>query len=229
MVAPRSIRLVVSVLLTMTALASTTASAGAVTIGSTAPPGAFAPSDCDAGGGVRGLWMQRSVGTPGIPSYAAPFAGRITSWSSDQYGPFESGKPLTLVVVRPDGYGYKVAAVDHQVLPDPLPTIDDPVATFQPPSPIPVAKGDVIALFSNSNSVGCYFSGTETATDVVSYSPFDSQPGVGAAVPLLGNAIYYRVDVSATLDASPKPKPKRCKKKGHKRSATAAKKCKRKK
>ncbi len=52
---------------------------------------------------------------------------------------------------------------------------------------------------------------------------------MGAAVPLFGHSTFYRVDVSATLDAAPKPKPKRCKKKGHKRSATAAKKCKRKK
>ena len=183
------------------ALVAPNAAAETVTIGSTAQgPGGDA-TFCDAGGGVKGIWVQDSVGTEGIPSYVVPSSGEITSWSTDQTGPNKPGASLALVVLSQGMSGDTLAAIDPEVLPNPLPPGGQPT-TFRPPSPIPVQAGEVIGLFGITKESSCYFDGTESETDVVSYSPFESQPAVGSAVPLLGQAKYYRVDVSAELSSS---------------------------
>jgi hypothetical protein len=123
------------------------------------------------------------------------------SWSSDQFGPNQPGAALALVVLQQGNYGDTLAAIDPEHLPNPLPP-DGTLSTFKPPSPIPVTAGEVIGLYGVTKESSCYFPGTQSETDIVSYSHFESQPAIGASVPLEGHALYYRVDVSAELSTS---------------------------
>jgi hypothetical protein len=109
---------------------------------------------CDAGV----AWIQRSV-DPATASYTTPFAGVITSWSTNANS---NPGSLTLLAFTPTG------VVDGYTLSTKSPTVavtPNTVNTFA--TRIPVGAGKVLGLHNTGEDMGCGFTGHPTGSVIV--------------------------------------------------------------
>jgi hypothetical protein len=166
---------------------------------------------------------------PSTP-YSVPGPGTITQWQTN-VSISTPGEPVTLVVLKPNGSSFTVAAADPRALPAAAP---GSIATFPLVTPIAVTGGETFGLYSNSNAVVCFFDGgaTPAADTLASLAELatpapnqtlnrqntDSPPG-------------FTMNLAANFVPTPTPAKKKCKKHKKKHSADSAKKkkCKKKK
>lgn len=165
------------------------------TLGTVTPPTGSTTHACVL---AQVTWSQTGVSAGG-PSYDAPSAGGITSWSTDTVGD-TAGSQVDLVVLRPKDSN-RVIAVDTETLPTPLPTGN--VATFELATPISVAAGDRIGISSLSNPFNtCAFGDSAfTAADtagVYGATPTLSDPAAGQTLTSISSVPTARVNVAAT-------------------------------
>lgn len=141
--------------LALSALVSLALAGGAradVTIGSIVVDPAAVPFPCD-----RAQIVAQATSDPATPYTVPVGGGRILSWQTSTLDSTE-GADVTLVVLAPSGLGaYRVVAVDSQTLPDPLPA--DDVASFTLPTPIAVAGGETLGLYTDASDANCYHVG----------------------------------------------------------------------
>ena len=166
--------------------------AGAATLGITAPPSGASTSEC--GGEVIGQYTA----DPSTPYFVPAGGGDITQWQTYTAGD-TAGSSLTFAVVSPgSGGAYTVVGADTVTLPNPLPT--DNIASFTLSSPIQVATGDTLALYSTSDV--CYFDGGSTPSGDALFAATGatSPPSTGESLTLLGASPgAFTLDVAATL------------------------------
>jgi uncharacterized repeat protein (TIGR01451 family) len=170
-------------------------SASALTLGTTT-----FPSGAKAGGCMSGFFVQTA--TDSSYQYEVPSGGgQISSWSAST-SEAAPGTPLTLLLLRHSGTGYKVVGFDSETLPNPLPVSG--IATFNISSPITVTGEEVLGLYSSAATVACYFSGgTIPAADTISAQLPAGPPSVGTVyTPTVANAPGFLINVSAELTQS---------------------------
>ena len=205
----------------LAALAPAAPAKADVTLGSAAASGS--PGGCG-----EDRVIAQATDNPSNP-YFVRAAGRITQWQVNTLGA-APGASVALVVLRPAGSpNYSVVGTDARSVPSPLPA--GGVATFPLASPITVAAGDTLGLFTDDSVVACWFQGgsipvASTLTALGS-----------AATPAFGQVLSpisvnsppaYTMNVAANF--APPAKKKKCKKKkGKKGAAAGKKKCKKKK
>jgi hypothetical protein len=182
--------------------------------------------------------VNQVTSDPGTP-YSVPESGTVTQWQTNVEGNTLSSS-LTLVVLRPVGFQFKVVGVDSRSISNSTPTAT--VSSFPLSTPIAVAAGDTLGLYSSS-SVVCYWHGGSTP-NATTLAALDTM-GTPAPNQTLSRAMGdspsgYTMNLAATFvptpTAAPTPTPaptkkKKCKKHKKKRSAESAKKkkCKKKK
>ena len=173
------------VLIALTAgvmIAAPTSAPAAVTIGET-----FVP---DIGcGGANGTWLQTTDPTAG-PSWKAPAAGVITSWSWQAAGVDET---LRLKVARPAGTDLftTIGRSDSGTV------TAGTLGTFQ--TRISVQPGDVIGLLHGSGGL-CADNQTQGGAGGVIHFFVPGNPGVGETNVYTPSAATFKLDVSAQLE-----------------------------
>jgi uncharacterized protein DUF11/PASTA domain-containing protein len=176
------------------ALALPAAAGAAVTLGTTTQPSDSTPGECGMGG-----MAAQFTSDPGTPYSVPEPGGTITQWQTNTAGD-TAGQPLELVVLGATGNGsYTVVAIDAEAVPKPLPA--DGIATFTPPTPLPVGTGDVVGLYQFGNGAqNCYWSGGSISADdgLGAFEP-SSPPAPGQSVSPLATLPNSVVDVSATV------------------------------
>jgi Domain of unknown function DUF11/PASTA domain len=153
-------RCIVWSLLATVATLTTSASAQALTLGSTTVPVGATGETCT--GSVLNI-LQTSVDASYL--YAVPAGGGIiTSWSFNTSGA-TAGTPYTLIVAQPSGSGYTVVGTDTEVVPASAPAVQ----TYSLAKPISVSAGDLIGVgVSASSDVVCYWrGGSLTSSDLL--------------------------------------------------------------
>ena len=125
------------------------AAAGAATLGVTAPPTGASTKTCGAS-----ELVGQQTDDPSTPYIIPTGGGTITQWQTYTVGD-TAGASITLVVLHhTGGSDLTVTAIDTETLPSPLPANN--VASFTPATPLTVAAGDSLALYSNTSDA-CYF------------------------------------------------------------------------
>ncbi len=170
-----------------------TGTADAATLGVTAPPAASSPSSC------TGELIGQYAADPSTPYFIPAGGGQITQWQTYTAGDV-AGSTMTLAVLKANGTGsYIVAALDTETLPNPLPASH--IASFTPSSPIPVAAGETLALYSTAADA-CWFSGGSTpAGDTLFAATASGSLSTGQAVTQNGSSsgAGFTLNVAATL------------------------------
>jgi hypothetical protein len=174
------------------ALALPATAAADITLGTTAQPAGSSSAGCGAGG----LAGQETSDPSTSDTVPAP-GGQITQWQTNTTADPAAGSALTLVVLRPNDGAYTVVAIDPEATPSPLPA--DGIATFTPPTPLPVQGGDVLGLYSFAGTPTCAWIGVSDANDRVDVFGATTAPGPGDSETPLGAVGGYLVDVAATL------------------------------
>lgn len=178
-------------------LALCVSSASALTLGTTTKPSGSNPVGCPGSGSV-----VIQTGTDGTSQYLVPSGGgRISSWSANVEGA-TPGSPLTFLLVRPSGSGYKVMALDSETVPNPLPASG--VATFDLTTPIIASEGEMLGVYSSVTTVACFFSGGSLpASDTVTATVPASAPAVGTLyTPTIPTAQSILLSIAAELTQS---------------------------
>lgn len=171
-------------------------SASAVTLGTTTIPSGSSPAACPGGGSVLVQTATDTTYQYSVP----PGGGKIGSWSINTVSA-AVGTPLTFLVLRQSGSGYKVIAFDGETLPNPLPVSG--VATFNLATPIAVTEGELLGVYGTAGTVACYFSGgTIPAADIISATIPAGAPSVGATYSPSTTAPSILVNVAAELTQS---------------------------
>ena len=168
---------------------ATATGAQALTMGSTSSTGL---SNCIAGDVLTNT-------ASATPSYTVPSSGGvIDQWSIDTTGA-TAGTPIDFVVVHQSAGGsgstLTVDGFDDETVPNPLPS--NHVATFTPASPIYAPPGDLIGLYSSTNTVGCYYNGATPADTVEAAS--GPSPSPGATYAFSASAANLRINLTADL------------------------------
>jgi hypothetical protein len=194
------------------------------TLGSISIPGDATGNRCQPG-----YVLAQAHSDPSTP-FTVPGPGTITQWQVNSINA-GAGAPVTFVVLRPATLSMSVVGVDARTLPDPLPPGDNAVS-YTPATPIPVAGGETLGLYTSDTSFYCQWHGVNTipaANDLVGLTaPVPPATGQNLAVFRTSDA-SYRMNLAATFTPPAKKKCRKHKKK-HKRFAEAAKKkCKKKK
>jgi hypothetical protein len=167
--------------------------ASALTLGATTPPTGGSALLCP-GGTV--YWQSA---TDLNYSYAAPFAGTITSWST--YAAMDTpGSTVAMVILRPTGSTYTVVATDTETIPDALPVSS--VATFDLSQPIAIGAGDVLGLSSQSVVYGCGLTPGSTA-EVTSAALAPTPPSAGTQYTAAQTLPTLLVNLSANFVQNP--------------------------
>jgi hypothetical protein len=139
---------------------TTSASAQALTLGSTTVPAGATGETCTA---TALNLLQTSVDASYL--YAVPpGGGTITSWSFNTTGA-TAGTPYTLIVAQPSGSGYTVVGTDTELVPASAPAVQ----TYTLAKPISAGAGDLIGVsVSAASDVVCYWrGGSLTSSDLV--------------------------------------------------------------
>jgi hypothetical protein len=171
-------------------------SASALKLGTTTIPSGGSAAGCSGSGS---LFLQAA--TDPSYQYSIPSGGgQIGSWSINTVSA-APGTPLTFLVLRPSGGGYKVAALDSETVPTPLPVSG--IATFNLSTPITVSEGELLGLYGSVGTVACYFSGgTIPAAEVIGATIPAAAPSVGFAYTPSVAAQAILVNVAAELAQS---------------------------
>lgn len=139
------------------ALFASAGTASAFTLGAPRPVPA-SPSACTT------LVVAEFTNDPSTPYYVPTGGGTISQWQTDTFRDSSgaAGATVTLAVLGPamTGGTYTVVGADSETLPNPLPASG--IASFTPSSPITVEAGDVLAIYSASPDVICYFDSGDT-------------------------------------------------------------------
>jgi len=143
-------------------------------------PGAVALgqlADLGSGCSAASTWLQSAV-DPVTASYTTPFAGVITSWSTNANATAGS---VALATFKPNAAPFKF---DLQHKSAKIPVAVSTVNTF--PSRITVGEGELLGLFVSTMDMNC-LSATEPAASVVTGGFFDPDAatllGVGSIQP----------------------------------------------
>jgi hypothetical protein len=174
-------------------LAVVASSASALTLGTTTIPSGATPSGCS------GFFFQNA--TDATYQYVVPpGGGLISSWSANTTGA-TPGTPLTFLLLRPNGGGYKVVALDSEAVPTPLPASG--IATFNLSPPIAANGGDLLGLYGSVGTVACYFQGgTISSAEKIGATLGASAPGLGTTYIPTADAPNILVNVAAELTQS---------------------------
>jgi hypothetical protein len=161
------------------------ARAGAVTLGQFAYISYF---ECPPGANPKGPTTMAQYGEAGAPSYTAPFAGVITSYSVRSTG----AGLVRLVIFGPSataGHRRVVALSAQNAV-----AANTSVNTFK--TRVPVAAGQTIGLNNSAGAMICW--GAGVAGDLVSRANVD--PAVSADFPGGNPESGKRVNISAVLE-----------------------------
>lgn len=174
-----------------------TASAGAVTLGTTSlPTGAQLSPSCTVSSDSPTVEELVQTGTDASYDYTVPAAGVITSWSFNTTGA-TAGTPYGLVVVRSSDAGYTVVGSDTEMVPPSAPVVQ----TYTLATPIEVQAGDLIgAVVSTSTTVGCSFGGEALIADTITVDEGTPTPGTLLSSPDDNTSPGYLVNMSVNLD-----------------------------
>lgn len=173
------------------AVALPATAAADVTLGTTAQPAGSSAGNCAAG-----YMIGQETSDPSTPDTVPAPGGQITEWQTNTTGD-TAGSGLTLVVLRPSQGAYTAVGIDPEILPTPLPT--DGIATFTPPTPLPVQGGDVLALYSFNGVGNCAWGGVSDAADRIGLFMPTAAPGPGDSETPLASTSGYFLDLAATL------------------------------
>jgi len=182
---------VLSAALLLAGAASASANA---TLGSTSIPSGSSATGCNT------AVIAEPTSDPSTP-YTIPSAGTITQWQVNTTGD-TAGAQISLVILRSAGAStYSVVGVDSETLPNPLPAGN--IASFTVATPIAVASGDILGLFSSA-AVACYYSaGSTPAADTLIGLTSASTPVAGQTLPVSGSSgASFELDLSATLNTT---------------------------
>jgi hypothetical protein len=175
-------------------LLAMTASASALTLGTTTFPVGAVGTACTSSGA---FYVQSA--TDSAYDYSVPSGGgQIDSWSTNTQEA-TAGAPLSLVVLRPNGAEYTVVGFDSETLPSPLPPSG--IATFNIASPIAVNGGDLLGLYGNTSAAACSFKGGSPAIpagEVIS-AGIAGPPSVGLIYKPTVSAGGFLVNVAVDL------------------------------
>ncbi len=174
-------------------LAATSASASALTLGTTTFPSGAKESACAPGA----FYVQSA--TDSAYQYAVPpGGGQITSWSTNTTGATTAGTPLTLLVLRSNGSGgYTVVGFDPEKLPTPLPVSG--IATFNIAAPITVTGGELLGLYGSGTTAQCLYAGAPIPSADVMSAAIAAPPSVGGTYTPTVSPPTALVNVSAEL------------------------------
>ena len=179
---------------TMLGLLVFTGTAGAAQLGITAPPSGSSSST-----GCSGVLIGQNTDSSTTPYLVPAGGGYITQWQTYSAGD-APGSTITLAVLRrASSTTYTVVGADTETIPNPLPSGN--VASFTLPSPLQVAAGDTVGLYSSSGVV-CYFYGGSTPTgDTLFAAPGGGLPTTGQTVTTSGSVspAGYAMNVAFTL------------------------------
>jgi hypothetical protein len=132
------------------------AGASTFTVGSaTAPASGTATADACTAAGLATQTANQS-GTV----FALPAGGQITQWQTNTSGASTNaaGEAANLAALAPlPGGAFRVDAVDHETLPNPLPPSG--VATFIPATPMMVPSGDVLGISGGADTTCAWIGG----------------------------------------------------------------------
>ena len=170
-----------------------TASADA-TLGSTTIPSGSTAAGC-------GPSVIAEPGSDPSTPYTIPSAGAITQWQVNTTGD-TAGATISLVILRSAGATtYSVVGVDTKTLPNPLPAGN--IATFATATPITVAAGDILGLYSTSGAACYYSGGTTPAANTLIALTSASTPTAGQTLSVGGpSGASFELDLSATLSTT---------------------------
>ena len=178
------------------ALAPAATATASITLGSTGQPANSNASACGTG-----RVIAQASSDPSTPVGVPTLGGMITQWQMSTIGS-SPGSPVTFVVLRPgSGGNYAVVATDTRTLPNPSPT--NGVATFDLASPIAVAGGETLGLYTNSASGPvCYWhDGSTPSADTLAALNAGNPPAGGQTLsPAMANSPPgYTMNLAATL------------------------------
>lgn len=127
----------------------------------------------------------------GYPSYAAPSAGILTSFS--HIAEASPDATLSLIVLRPIGVNYSVVAVS-----EPKTLVGGAMNTF--PARIPVLAGDIIGVQGDTWNLGA---ASPAATMASTFRATATPVSAGGTIlsGVIGDFNGYILDISATLEA----------------------------
>jgi hypothetical protein len=164
--------------------------AGAATLGITAPPSGAVAEPC-------GVLAGEATSDPSTSFTVPTGGGEITQWQTYTASD-TAGATLTFVVLRPtSGSHYAVVGLDAVTLPNPLPT--DNIASFTPSSPIQVQAGDILALYT-TDAICAYADGSTPADDSVFVASGVTPPTIGEGLGTSGTVgPSFIMNVAATL------------------------------
>jgi hypothetical protein len=185
----------VGVLVAVLATLVMSASADALTLGTTTMPVGSTPVSCPTGGSTPVDELQ--AGTDASYDYTVPAGGgAITSWSFNTAGA-TAGTPYGLIVLRPSVSGaYTVVGADYEVVPATLP----PIATFTLAAPMLVQSGDLIGVVSLPTTASdCGWQDSPlTAADLIAVADGSGQT-VGSLITTGGGEANTVLNVSVNL------------------------------
>lgn len=170
-----------------------TSTAGAAQLGVTSPPSGSATSVCGAG-----LLIGQYTDDPTTPYFIPAGGGAITQWQTYTAGD-TAGSSLTLTVLhRTSSTTYTVTGASTETLPNPLPSNN--IASFSLSTPLLVAAGDTLALYSSAG-YACYFDGGTTPSgDTLFASTGTGVPTAGETVTSIATSgSSYTLNLAATF------------------------------
>jgi RTX calcium-binding nonapeptide repeat (4 copies) len=175
----------VAVLVSAALLVAPPAASAATTLGQTSPT-----IGVSCGGGANSAYAQRSTGGP--PSYQAPTAGVITSWSHEaQPG---AGQSARLKVYRPTANPLQFVVVGNSVSEAITPSS---LNIF--PTRVPIEAGNVLGIAQTSvAAIRCVFETTNPGDVDVEGTGNDDPPGATTTFPSFFPTT--RLNVTATLE-----------------------------
>ena len=181
----------ITILSAAVVLASAGTASASTTLGSTTIPAGATAGTC-------GTDVIAAIDSDPSTPYTVPSAGTITQWQVNTTGD-TPGSQISLAVLRATtADNYSVIGVNVGTLPNPLPA--GGIATFAIATPIVVASGDILAVYSAAGAT-CYSSGGSIPTDdaLIGLTP-TSAPTVGETLTVVGpGAPAYALAVSATF------------------------------
>ncbi|MBV9595139.1 MAG: hypothetical protein JO147_15240 [Actinobacteria bacterium] len=172
------------------------ASASAITLGITAQPNGSTESVCPASTTIAQLTQD-----PTSPYFVPAGGGTITQWQTLTAAD-NPGDPVEFVVLRPAGTGsYMVVGSDSETIPNPLPA--GGVASYSLATPIVVAGGETLGLFSSGGGVGCFFQAgsTPSGDSLVALGDGSPPPSAGQTLTQTGptSGAGFTMNLAATL------------------------------
>jgi hypothetical protein len=181
----------------LTALAGATTADADVILGSVVQPPGSRADQCPA----RTAFAQLTS-DPSTP-YTVPAGDwTLTRWEVNATNYSLPALDVTLVILRPASAGtYDVLATDTEAMPPTLP-LDD-VVSFTPPSPLAVSGGDLLALYTSSPGLSCFFGAGATpgaATIAELSAPTLPTPGQTLSSTGLNWPPGNRLNLAATIE-----------------------------